>query len=144
MEIVRNESNYGMFDWWKKVFIQNYANFEGRARRSEYWYYVLFNFIITISAYVLTIITIGLGGFILLPLLWLYSIANIIPNLAVGVRRLHDTGKSGWFILLGLIPLAGPIILIVFFATEGDHGPNEYGADPKLAANPEIDQIGSR
>lgn len=141
MEIIKDESQFRMQDWWKKVFVQNFANFEGRARRSEYWYYILFNLIISVSVYVLTIFTMGIAGFILLPLLGLYSLANIIPNLAVIVRRLHDTGKSGWYILFAFIPLVGGIILIVFLATEGDRGPNEYGPDPK-EQNAAINQIG--
>lgn len=61
----------------------------------------------------------------------IYSLAALIPNLAVSVRRLHDTNKSGWMLLIGLIPIIGSIILIVFFCTEGTQGPNQYGADPK-------------
>jgi len=143
MEIIKDESKYGMIDWWKKVFIKNYANFEGRARRSEYWYYILGNFVITISAYILSIVLVFFGGFLLIPFIWLFSVATIIPNIAVGVRRLHDIGKPGAYYFFILIPLVGPIILLVFFATEGDRGSNEYGPDPK-EYNPEMNQIGRR
>lgn len=142
MQVIKNESEFSMIDWWKKAFLENYANFEGRARRSEYWYFVLFNFIITISAYIVSIILIFFGGFLLWFFIPIFSLALIIPNLAVQVRRLHDTGKSGWSILFALIPLAGPIILLVFYCTEGDRGPNEYGPDPKMQVGSDINQLG--
>ncbi len=142
MEVIKNESEFSMIDWWKKVFLENYANFEGRARRSEYWYFVLFNFIISVSAWIISIILIFFGGFLLWFFIPIFSLALIIPNLAVQVRRLHDTGKSGWYLLMVFIPLVGPIILLVFYCTEGDRGPNEYGPDPKMQAGPEINNIG--
>ena len=144
MEIIKDESQYNMVDWWKKVFIENYANFEGRARRSEYWYYVLFNFIIVFGTMILggllALIIHPATFFIFYILLVLASIANFIPNLAVIVRRLHDTGKSGWYYLIGIIPLVGPILLLVALATEGDRGTNEYGSDPKTSSNPTSNQ----
>ena len=146
MERVKNESEYGMIDWWKKVFIENYANFEGRARRSEYWYYVLFNFLISIglvfAIILLSLLTgpLGFGLTYILVILW--SIANIIPSLAAQVRRLHDTNKSGWWILISFIPLGG-LVLLVFYFTEGTHGDNEYGPDPKQIVDKDINQIGS-
>lgn len=142
MQVIKNESEFSMIDWWKKVLTKNYANFDGRARRAEYWNYVLFNFIFTLSVFVISIIFIFFGGFLLWPLMWLYGIATIIPGLAVVIRRLHDTGKSGWYILFAFIPLVGGIILIVFLATEGDRGPNEYGSDPKMQSDSRINQIG--
>ena len=69
------------------------------------------------------------------PLYILYNLAVLIPSLAVGVRRLHDTGKSGWYILIGLIPCVGGLILLVFFVTQGDMGDNEYGPDPYAYAS---------
>ena len=142
MERITDESEYNMIDWWKKAFIKNYANFDGRARRSEYWYFVLFNFIISISAWIFSLIFILFGGFLLWPFIWLFSIATFIPSLAAQVRRLHDTGKSGWMILLALIPLVGPIMLLVFYCTEGDQGDNEYGPDPKMGYDSNINQMG--
>jgi uncharacterized membrane protein YhaH (DUF805 family) len=142
MEQIKSEQYYNMFDWWKKVFIQNYANFDGRARRAEYWNYVLFNFLISIGVWVFAIVFAFVGGFLLIPFLWIYGLATLIPSLAVGVRRLHDTGKSGVYYLFFLIPLIGPIMLLVFFATEGDHGENEYGQDPKQIDSGNINQIG--
>lgn len=115
---------------WYLAVLKNYAGFAGRARRTEYWMFALFNFVITI---VLEII----GVFIHTQIIaYLYGLAVLIPSLAVGARRLHDTGRSGWWLLIGLIPLVGAIILIVFFATEGQPGNNQYGANPKLAPQP--------
>jgi uncharacterized membrane protein YhaH (DUF805 family) len=135
MQNFKQESEYNMIDWWKKAFIENYSNFEGRARRSEYWYYVLTNLLIVISGYILIAIAAFLGGPIILTialvLLVLWGAANIIPNLAVIVRRLHDTNKSGWWILIGLVPFGG-IVLLVFYCIEGDRGRNDYGEDPKM------------
>ena len=97
--------------------LQNYAVFTGRAARAEYWYFVLFNLIVSI---VLGVI----AGMIKLPILGsIYSLAVLIPSVAVGVRRMHDVGKSGWFLLI-------PIYNLILAVTEGDHGENEYGPDP--------------
>ncbi len=98
--------------------LQNYAKFSGRARRSEYWYYVLFNVIISFA--------LGfIGGMINFNFLGnIYSIAVLIPSIAVGVRRMHDVGKSGWYLLI-------PIYNLILACTEGTNGDNEYGADPK-------------
>lgn len=146
METKKEEKKFGMFDWWKKVVIENYANFDGRARRSEYWYFVLVNIIITFLCYGVVII----GAIIDVPaiaafgaiLILLFALGIFIPNLAVIVRRLHDTNKSGWMILIGLIPLAG-IILLIFYCTEGDKGDNQYGGDPKnIDYDKEINAIG--
>jgi uncharacterized membrane protein YhaH (DUF805 family) len=107
--------------------LKNYAGFNGRARRTEYWMFVLINFVIGI---VLEII----GALIKTQIIYyLYSLAVLIPSLAVGVRRLHDIGKSGWWLLIGLIPIVGWILLIVWAATPGQSGSNQYGPDPKLA-----------
>ncbi len=118
-------------NWYLKV-LRQYADFSGRARRKEYWMFLLFNIIISfvlgaIDGFIGTYSAqFGLGLFG-----GLYSLVILIPSLAVTVRRLHDTGRSGWTILLGLIPIVGAIILIVMLATEGKPGPNKYGANPK-------------
>lgn len=105
--------------------LKKYAVFQGRAARREYWMFVLFQFIISI---VLGIV----AGLIRIPILsTLYGLATLIPSLAVGARRLHDTGRSGWWLLIGLIPLIGTIILIVFFVFDSQAGQNQYGANPK-------------
>lgn len=98
--------------------LQNYATFSGRARRSEYWYFFLFNMIIS---FVLGVIG-GLTEMIFLGNI--YSLAVLIPGIAVGVRRMHDVGKSGWFLLI-------PIYNLILVCTEGTQGDNEYGVDPK-------------
>lgn len=118
-------------EWYLKV-LKNYVGFQGRARRKEYWMFVLFNVIVSL---VLSIV----GGIISetlgLILSYGYMLAVLLPSLAAAVRRLHDTGKSGWFILLTLIPAVGGIILLVFLAQEGQVADNQYGSNPKgLAA----------
>lgn len=113
-------------NWYLDV-LKKYAVFTGRARRKEYWMFVLFYLII---AFVLGIID-GVIGTVGL-LYGLYALALLIPNIAVAVRRLHDTGRSGWFLLIGLIPLIGAIVLIVFFAQDSQPGDNQYGPNPKV------------
>jgi uncharacterized membrane protein YhaH (DUF805 family) len=113
-------------DAWK-----NYVNFQGRARRKAYWMFVLFNLIALV---ILSLIEGALGlsgqnGYGILT--GLYSLAIILPLIALAVRRLHDTGRSGWWILIGLVPLIGPIVLIVFYVTDSQPGTNEYGPNPK-------------
>ena len=123
-------------EWYLKVMRENYANFNGRARRKEYWMFALFQFILMIVLMILDSV-LGLGfdiGGIPLGYGWLYTLgalAHFIPGLAVVVRRLHDVGKSGWFYLIGLIPLIGVIWLLVLMCTDGDKGDNAYGPDPK-------------
>lgn len=112
-------------NWYIKV-LQQYADFGGRARRQEYWMFVLFNLIFSI---VLGVVDAALGTWGALG--GLYALAMLIPSIAVGVRRLHDTGKSGWMLLIALIPLIGTIWLIVLLVTEGTPGSNEYGINPK-------------
>ena len=103
---------------------KKYADFTGRARRKEFWMFVLFYFIVSI---VLGIVD-SIIGFQLLGLL--FSLGSLIPSLASGARRLHDTGRSGWWQLLYLIPLIGLIIMIVFLVQDS-HPDNEYGPNPK-------------
>lgn len=127
------------------VIKNKYADFKGRARRNEYWMYVLFNTIITLICYALigigAVAESGLIGGLGLILLYGTGLALLIPSLAVAVRRLHDTNRSGWFLLLILIPLIGFIVLLVFLVTEGTRGPNNYGPDPKNPTN-ELDTLG--
>ncbi len=106
--------------WFIKCF-QQYADFKGRARRKEYWMFVLFNFIISF--------VMSLLGLVVLS--WIYTVAVFIPSLAVCVRRLHDIGKSGWWLLISFIPLIGLIWLIVLFVQDSQAGSNEWGANPK-------------
>lgn len=130
-------------EWYLKVVRDNYANFEGRARRQEYWMFVLFNLIFIIAIALVSGVLAGLldaPGFMFLYII--YVLAVFIPSLAVAVRRLHDVGKSGWFYLISLIPLIGGIWLFVLFVTEGDKGANQYGPDPKAPNAEEINEIG--
>lgn len=114
-------------NWYLEV-LKKYAVFEGRARRKEYWMFFLFNFIIVFA---LGIIEELIGGPGLISTL--YLLAVLIPSIAVGVRRLHDIGRSGWWLLIGVIPLIGGIVLLVFFVKDSSAGPNQYGANPKGA-----------
>ncbi len=117
--------------WYLKV-LKQYADFNGRARRKEYWMFALFNIIFTVVAVILdNILGIAVEGFGYGPLYGLYALAVLIPSLAVAVRRLHDIGKSGWMILISLIPIIGVIWLFVLLVTDSNPGENEYGANPK-------------
>lgn len=112
-------------NWYLKV-LENYAVFSGRARRQEFWMFLLFS---TIVAFILPFfgrVTVGYDGIGLL-----YQLAVLIPSIAVSVRRLHDTDRSGWWVLIILIPILGSIVLLVFMAQDGNQGENQYGADPK-------------
>ncbi len=128
-------------NWYLKV-LKQYADFNGRARRKEYWMFVLFNIIFAICAiFIDNIIGTAIDGIGYGIIYLLYTLAVFIPGLAVTVRRLHDIGKSGWMILVGLIPFIGGIWLLVLTVTEGNSGANEYGPDPKNEHD-EINQIG--
>jgi len=126
-----NKLKGNIMNWYLKV-LKQYADFNGRARRKEYWMFVLFNMIFAIVAMILdNILGIAIEGVGYGPLYGLYALAVLIPGLAVGVRRLHDVGKSGWMILLALIPLIGAIWLIVLMVTDSNPGENQYGQNPK-------------
>src|SRR5262245_30143130 len=111
---------------------QNYVNFTGRAARSEFWYWVLFNLIVEVVTEVIDYI--AFPGTVVSPFSSLASLALLLPNLAVAARRLHDTDRSGWFLLLAFIPLIGIIILIVWWCQQGSAGPNRFGPDPLAVA----------
>lgn len=112
-------------EWYLKV-LKQYVGFSGRAQRKEYWMFVLFNMIAMI---ILTVLDKVIGTE---PLLYgLYSIAVLLPSLAVSIRRLHDSGKSGAWILIGLIPFIGAIVLLVFMCTDSQPNDNQYGPNPK-------------
>ena len=119
-------------NWYLEAF-QKYAVFSGRARRKEYWYFILFNTIAQIIFATLDNVTgtfdpetgMGiLGG--------IYTLVALIPGISVSVRRLHDTERSGWWLLIPLIPLIGAIVLIVFMVTDSNSKENRYGTNPKL------------
>ncbi|MBE8718959.1 DUF805 domain-containing protein [Cellvibrio polysaccharolyticus] len=105
--------------------VKQYVNFEGRARRREYWMYILFYLIFYVGAVIIDYV-IGLGLIALI-----YSLALLLPSISVAARRLHDTGRSGWWQLLALIPLIGAIIVIIFLVQDSTPGDNKYGSNPK-------------
>ena len=114
-------------NWYLKVVKEHYADFKGRARRKEYWIFVLVNAVISI---VLGMI----GALIKMP--WIgsiYGLIVLVPSLAVGVRRLHDIGKSGWMLLIGMIPIVGALYLIYLFCQDGEKKANAWGPNPKTA-----------
>ncbi|MBM9519962.1 DUF805 domain-containing protein [Desulforhopalus vacuolatus] len=121
-------------NWYLDV-LKKYAVFNGRAQRKEYWYFILFNMIISI---VLGIIDGGMGSFSAqtgIGLLGsLYMLAVFLPGIAVSIRRLHDTARSGWWLLIALLPLIGVIVLIVFMVQDSKPGANQYGVNPKGTA----------
>ena len=115
---------------WKTVVLGNYTNFSGRARRSEYWWFTLTSVIVSVVLNIVGSVSDGMNAVAGLVLV-VYSLGTLIPSLAVAVRRLHDTGRSGWMLLLALIPLVGAIILIVFAVSDSAKGSNKYGASAK-------------
>ncbi len=115
-----------LINYWKKVVLENYANFDGRARRAEFWWYALANLIVSV---VLNLLQAAASIFVVLVVI--YGLAVLIPGIAVGIRRLHDTDRSGWWLLLVFIPIVGAIVLIVFWATDGKPEVNQYGASEK-------------
>ena len=124
-----------------KVIKENYVNFNGRARRKEFWMFQLFVIIITTICIVLdnilgTVIAMDAGpfGLIVLPFGWLYFLCGIfhfLPSLSVLVRRLHDVGKSGWWFLINYVPFIGAFWFLYLVCKDGDHGKNSYGNNPK-------------
>ncbi len=118
---------------WYLAALKKYAVFRGRARRKEYWYFILFNLIITFVFGFIDNLAgtfnpetgVGLMGGI-------YSLAVLLPSIGLTVRRLHDTDRSGWWIFISLIPLIGAIVLLVFMVIDGTSGENRFGANPKL------------
>ncbi|MBD5220542.1 MAG: DUF805 domain-containing protein [Bacteroidales bacterium] len=107
---------------------QHYCDFNGRASRSEYWWYVLFTVILSVIIQAFGVISSDVS----LYLGAIVNLALLLPGLSLSVRRLHDINKSGWFILLGLIPIVGAIILIVWFCKESEMQPNQYGPVPNV------------
>ena len=118
---------------WATLPLKRYAEFTGRSRRKEYWMFLLLSIGIYIIASILDGIA-GLNGMIAGrygPITTLVALGLLVPTLAVSVRRLHDSDRSGWWLLLGLVPLVGEIIVLVFMVLEGTRGANRFGADPK-------------
>ncbi len=117
--------------WYLKV-LTNYFGFSGRARRRELWSFALIHFLVFVVLAFLDSILSGGGieGYGILS--GLYWLATLLPSLAVGVRRLHDTGRSGLWILISFVPILGALVLIVFFLLDSEPGTNQYGSNPKL------------
>ncbi|QIO06741.1 DUF805 domain-containing protein [Acinetobacter shaoyimingii] len=121
----QSEEQYNMIDWFVKC-LKNYANFTGRARRKEYWFFTL---VYVIGLIITIIIDAILGTYALFAAVWILGL--IVPSLSVAVRRLHDTNRSGWFYLIQMIPLVGPIILLIFLVTETIPESNQWGNPAK-------------
>jgi len=122
-------------EWYLMVW-RKYAEFNGRARRKEYWMFALFNFVIVlvvegISFGMLTATRSSMFGFMLAGLICIYCLAAVIPSLAVTVRRLHDIGMSGWLVLIALVPILGGLALLVMTLMDSNPGANQYGPNPK-------------
>jgi uncharacterized membrane protein YhaH (DUF805 family) len=117
-------------DNYKNVLQNHYSDFSGRARRSEYWWFALINAAILVVTAIVRAIG-GPIGAIGLILYLIVAFGTLIPSIALGIRRLHDTGKSGWFLLIAFIPIVGSIILLVFLFTDSHQGTNQYGPSPK-------------
>ena len=118
-------------NWYLEV-LKKYATFNGRARRKEYWYFALFNFIISIVLMVIDGVTGTLNAEVGIGMLGgIYTLAILIPSIAVSIRRLHDTDRSGWWLLIVLIPFIGAIVLLVFTVLDSTPGENQFGPNPK-------------
>ena len=114
--------------WYLTVMTQKYADFAGRARRREYWMFFLVYFVLTLVVGVVEGF-LGIGGYATA----LVALAHLLPSLAVTVRRLHDTGRSGWWLLVALVPLIGALVLLFFMLSAGKPETNAYGPNPKTA-----------
>ena len=121
---------------WFLMALKNYVGFSGRSRRSEYWSFTLFYLVLAIVLSVLDGIVFGgsVDGKGTPVLSGLFMLAMLLPSIAVGIRRLHDTDRSGWWLLIGLVPLVGFIVLIVFFVQDSKPGDNRFGPNPKGVA----------
>jgi uncharacterized membrane protein YhaH (DUF805 family) len=118
---------------WMLMPLRRYAEFSGRSQRKEYWMFFLFVILASIATGIvdgilgLNTMIAGMYG----PFTSLLLLGTIIPSIAVGVRRLHDTDRSGWWYLIAFVPFVGAIVLLVFFVMDGTNGPNRFGPDPK-------------
>jgi uncharacterized membrane protein YhaH (DUF805 family) len=125
-----------MVDIWKTVVLQRYTKFDGRAGREEFWWYALATWLLYAVGWIVTGILFAISsalGWIAFIIMFGLSLALIVPSIALAIRRLHDTNKSGWWLLIGMIPFGG-IVLLVFYILEGTNGPNDHGAAAEPAA----------
>ncbi|MFJ6057390.1 MULTISPECIES: DUF805 domain-containing protein [Burkholderia] len=129
---IKREGNKMNFGEAVRSALNQYAKFDGRARRAEYWYFALLTGIVSIVCQVVAAAAEDPSAIamLLMVVVALASLALVLPSLAVTVRRLHDTDRSGWFVLITLIPLVGAIVLLVWMCARGTEGPNRYGPDP--------------
>ena len=128
--------------WYLKVMRDNYANFKGRARRKEYWMYTLIFTVLLIALMTImfsvlsfsdeTGIETGPSVYLTVILVIVFLFAHFIPSIALTVRRLHDTGKSGWWYLIVFVPYLGNFVIFIFTLIDGDRGDNKYGSNPKI------------
>lgn len=127
--------------------LRRYAQFTGRARRAEYWMFALFNWLMAWGFYILLVMmgatgemneTLSPAALGVALAYFLFGLSMAIPSLAVAVRRLHDIDRTGWWLLIGLLPGLGALVLFIFFIREGSRGPNRFGDDPKAGEAPEI------
>lgn len=116
--------------WYLKV-LQNYAGFEGRARRKEYWMFFLFNMVFSYGLLILSALA-EVSALVFVSMLYIFAV--LIPSIAVGVRRMHDVGVSGWYLLV-------PFYSFILACTEGQNGENKYGADPKLEESTTLQKV---
>jgi uncharacterized membrane protein YhaH (DUF805 family) len=123
-------------NWYFEVF-RKYATFSGRARRKEYWFFVLFNILAMVA---FSIIDAAIGTYNVEAgigvLSGIYLLIALLPGLAVAVRRLHDTGRTGWWLLISLVPIIGALVLLAFLIFDSTPGDNEYGPNPKREGYP--------
>ena len=119
---------------WYLTVLKKYADFSGRARRIEFWMFSLINLVILVGLMLIDgVLGFEIGDEDLGLLSTVYVLAVLIPSLAVNVRRLHDTDRSGWWLLLGFVPLIGDIVLLIFFVLDSTPGDNRFGPNPKTA-----------
>ena len=121
-------------EWYLLVW-KRFAEFNGRSRRKEYWMFTLFNMLICLLLYIpgLVLVRVNPIGVVFVCIYFLYALAVMIPSLSCYVRRLHDRGKSGWWVFLNFVPLIGAIVVLVWLASDSVPGMNEYGPNPKYS-----------
>lgn len=120
------------FDVWKK-----YAVFEGRTARKPFWMFALWNFIVEVVLFIVfAAIMASTKSHAAIVIFWVYGLAVLLPGLGLSVRRLHDTNRTGWWLLIDVVPLVGPIVLLVFFVMDSTPGDNKYGPNPKGVSAP--------
>lgn len=122
-------------EWYLRVW-RNYADFNGRSRRKEYWMFALFNMLVCGVAEIAALTTFTSTkssplGLLIFAVLGIYGLAVLVPGLAVSARRLHDIGMSGWLLLVALVPVIGGLVLLVLFLIDSNPGTNQYGPNPK-------------